>query len=550
MAAPTGTTHSARNQPEPLVRYDVFTSDAALSEAVTRHLPEEHLAQARRELSELGRSAGSARAQRWGRLAGQHPPRLLTHDRTGDRLDEVEYHPAYHRLLGHAVSAGLTDAWSRPGGHVRRTAGLLVWSQAEAGHCAALSTTHAVVPALRTEPAVAREWEPALLAHLYVQELLPIARKSGVLAGVAVTERQGGGARGVATHAEPLAGGGEYLLTGHKWFCTAPMSDAFLVLARAPGGPTAFWVPRVLADGSRNALRLERLKEQLGSRAEAVAEVSFDGSAWARRIGEEGRGAEVLAPAAAQVRLDCVTGAAATMRQAVAVAVHHCHGRAAGDGTLADRPLMRGVLADLALESEAATVLALRLAAAQDAGTEAERAFARIAVPAAKYWVTRRCTPLVGEALECLGGDGYVEEFALARLLRGSPLPAVAAGAGNVQALEVVRLLREEPACLDALLTEIGATRGIDHRLDAAARGLLGELAELADGQSRARRVVERLALVLQASLLVRYAPAEVSDAFCAGRLGVEAGAAFGTLPQTLDLSALVARARVAEWGR
>ncbi|MER5738071.1 acyl-CoA dehydrogenase family protein [Streptomyces sp. NPDC002262] len=540
--------HTVTNQAPPLVGYDVFTCDRALSEAVARHLPAELLDGVREELRRLGRAAGSEQVREWGELANAFPPRLRTHDRYGRRIDEVDFHPSWHRLLGKAVAAGLTDAWGRPGGHVRRAAGFLVATQAEAGHGCPVSMTHAAVPALRAEPELAAVWEPLAASRVYERGLRPAAGKAGVLLGMGLTEKQGGSdLRAVATSARPLAEDGAYLLTGHKWFCSAPMSDAFLVLARAPGGPTCFLVPRVLDDGSRNAFALQRLKDKLGNRSNASAEVEFDGTTWARRVGEEGRGLRTVMGMVAATRLDCVLGSAALMRQAVAQAVHHASYRAAFGGLLADKPLMRNVLADLAVESEAATVLGMRLAAAYDSGTERDLALLRIAVPAAKYWVTKRCVPVVAEALECLGGNGYVEESGLPRLLRESPLNSVWEGAGNVQALDVLRALRTEPAALDAYLREVGEARGADPRLDRAIRGLLAELADLDGVEARARRLAERLALVLQGALLVRWAPPEVADAFCAGRLGGEAGAAFGTLPHTLDLRAVVERARPVE---
>ncbi|MCW7986402.1 acyl-CoA dehydrogenase [Streptomyces platensis subsp. clarensis] len=539
------TTHSVTNQPPPLVGYDVFANDPALTEGITRYIAAERLGEVREELGTLGKAAGSTHAQQWGEQANAHPPVLHTHDRYGHRIDEVEFHPAWHRLLGHAVTSGLNDAWSRPDGHVRRTAGFIVWTQAEAGHGCPLSMTHAAVPALRAEPELAAEWEPLLTSQVYERELRPVAEKGGALAGMAMTEKQGGSdVRANTTRAEPLAAPGEYVLTGHKWFCSAPMSDAFLVLAQAPGGLTCFLLPRVLPDGSRNSFRIQRLKDKLGNRSNASAEVEFDGRTWARRVGEEGRGVATIIEMVAATRLDCVSSSAAVMRQAVTQALHHSAHREAFGGRLTDKPLMRNVLADLALESEAATTLALRLAAAYDGGTEQDRHFLRLAIPAAKYWVTKRCTPMVAEALECLGGNGYVEESGMPRLLREAPLNSIWEGAGNVQALDVLRALRREPEALNAFLTEIGAARGADHRLDRAIKGMLTELADLEGIEARARRLVERMALVLQGSLLVRHAPSEVADAFCASRLGGDAGAAFGTLPHTLDLAAVVERAR------
>ncbi|MFI1525348.1 acyl-CoA dehydrogenase family protein [Streptomyces griseus] len=538
------TTHTVTNQVPPLVGHDVFAADRALSEAVERHVAPGVLPVALEELGELGRAAGSAQVQEWGARANAHPPVLRTHDRFGHRVDEVDFHPSWHRLLGHAVSAGLTDAWGRPAGHVRRAAGFLVWTQAEAGHGCPLSMTHAAVPTLRTDPALAAEWEPLLTSHTYVEGLRNPMEKAGALLGMGMTEKQGGtDVRSNTTRAEALPGADGYLLTGHKWFCSAPMSDGFLVLAQAAGGLSCFLVPRVLPDGTRNVFAIQRLKDKLGNRSNASAEVEFDGT-WARRVGEEGRGVRTIIEMVAATRLDCVVGSAALMRQAVSQAVHHSAYRRAFGGLLIDKPLMRNVLADLALESEAATVLAMRLAAAYDEDTDEERAFLRLAVPAAKYWVTKRCSAVVGEALECLGGNGYVEESGMPRLLREAPLNSLWEGSGNVQALDVLRALQREPRALDAFLREVGRARGADHRLDAAIKGLLTELADLEGVEARARRVVERIALVLQGSLLVRWAPPEVSDAFCASRLGGDWGSAFGTLPHSLDLASVVARAR------
>ncbi|MEV5170115.1 acyl-CoA dehydrogenase family protein [Streptomyces flaveolus] len=537
-------THTVTNQPPPLAGYDVFTVDRALAEAVDRYTGADVLEEVRAELSALGRAAGSAQLLEWAVQANEQPPRLRSHDRYGHRIDEVEFHPAWHRLLGKAVSAGLTGAWTRPSGHVRRAAGFLVWTQVEAGTCCPLSMTHAAVPALRADAELAAEWEPRMASTLYDRELRPAGQKPGALFGMGMTEKQGGSdVRANTTAARPLAEDGTYLLTGHKWFCSAPMSDAFLVLAQAPGGLTCFLVPRLLPDGGRNVFLIQRLKDKLGNRSNASAEVEFDGT-WARRVGEEGSGVRTIIGMVTATRLDCALGSAGLMRQAVAQAVHHCAHRDAFGGKLIDKPLMRNVLADLALESEAATALALRLAAACDDGGEQERAFLRLAVPAAKYWITKRCAPVAVEAAECLGGNGYVEESGLPRLVRESPLNSVWEGAGNVQALDVLRALQREPGALDACLTEIGRAHGADHRLDRAVKDLFAELADLDGVEGRARRLVERLALVLQGSLLVRYAPPEVADAFCASRLGGDHGASFGTLPAGLDLESVVDRAR------
>ncbi|CAL9609694.1 acyl-CoA dehydrogenase family protein [Streptomyces sp. enrichment culture] len=539
-----GSTHLVTNQVPPLVGYDVFSADRALAAAVERHLEPELREEVLGELSALGRTSGSAQVQEWGAQANENPPRLRTHDRYGHRIDEVEFHPAWHRLLGKGVSAGLTAAWGRPAGHLRRAAAFVVWTQVEAGNGCPLSMTHAAVPALRADPDLAAEWEPRLTSMVYDRELRPAHQKAGALFGMAMTEKQGGSdVRANTTSARPLGRDGAYELTGHKWFCSAPMSDGFLVLAQAPDGLTCFLVPRVLPDGSRNVFRIQRLKDKLGNRSNASAEVEFEGT-WARRVGEEGRGVRTIIEMVAATRLDCVLGSTGLMRQAVAQAAHHCAHREAFGGKLVDKPLMRNVLADLAIESEAATTLALRLAAACDDGGEQERALLRIAVPAAKYWVTKRCPAVAVEAAECLGGNGYVEESGMPRLVRESPLNSIWEGAGNVQALDVLRALRREPGALDAYLREVGQARGADHRLDGAIKNLLTELADLEGVEGRARRLAERLALVLQGSLLVRFAPPQVADAFCAARLGGDGGAAFGTLPHTLDLAAVVERAR------
>lgn len=541
-------THSVSNQPPPLVDYDVYATDAALVEGVARYLDAERAAEVTAELHALGRRAGSAEAREWGAAANAHPPALRSHDRYGHRVDEVDFHPTYHRLVESAVAAGLADAVTRPQGQLRRTAGFYVWTQVEAGHGCPVSMTHAAVPALRAEPELAAAWEPLLTARAYDPGLRPAAEKAGALAGMGMTEKQGGSdVRANTTRAEPLAEAGAYALTGHKWFCSAPMSDAFLVLAQAPAGLTCFLLPRVLPDGTRNTFLIQRLKDKLGNRSNASAEVEFDGSTLAWRVGEEGRGVATIIEMVAATRLDCVTGSAAVMRQAVAQATHHAAHRAAFGGPLLERPLMANVLADLALEAEAATALALRLAAAHDAaagGSAADRHLLRLAVPAAKYWVTKRCTPVAAEALECLGGNGYVEESGMPRLLRESPLNSVWEGSGNIQALDALRALQREPQALNAFLTEVGHASGGDRRLDAAVKELLTELSDLEGIEGRARRVVERMALVLQGALLVRHAPTEVADAFCASRLGGEWGAAFGTLPTGAHLAAVVDRAR------
>jgi len=537
----SGHTHEVTNQAPPLVDYDVFTADRALREAVQRYdgVP------AVEELAALGVRAGSEEAQRWGAEANAHPPVLRTHDRYGNRVDEVGFHPAWHELLRVAVDAGLHGSpWgpdAGPSAHLRRAAGFVVWSQVEAGHGCPVSMTYAAVPALRADPAIAAEWEPRLQSRSYEGRLGTPGGKVGCLAGMGMTEKQGGSdVRSNTTRAVPLTSGragGEFLLTGHKWFCSAPMSDLFLVLAQAPDGLTCFVVPWVLEDGTRNVFRIQRLKDKLGNRSNASAELELDGT-WARRLGPEGRGVPTIIEMVTMTRLDCVLGSTALMRQAVVQASHHAAHRSAFGSRLVDKPLMRNVLADLAIEAEAATALAMRLATAFDHG---ERDLRRLAVAVGKYWVCKRAPLVVGEALECLGGNGYVEESGLPRLYREAPLNSIWEGSGNVSALDVLRVLQREQAAVDAFLAECELGRGADARLDAALNRLPKVLADAAEED--ARRVTEQMALTLQGSLLARHAPAYVSDAFAASRLDGDWGRAPGTLPRGLNTTAIVDRA-------
>jgi putative acyl-CoA dehydrogenase len=539
-------THDVLNQPPPLEGYDVFTADAALVEATER----EGAGWAVEDLTALGRLAGSPEAIAWGFDANRHAPELHTHDRFGNRVDEVAYHPAYHELMQVAVGHGLAGApWGvdRPGAHVARAAGFVTWSQVDPGHFCPVSMTYSVVPALRHAPDLAGEWEPRLVARAYDPRNVPAPRKPGVLAGMGMTEKQGGSdVRANTTRAEP-AGDGSWLLTGHKWFCSAPMCDVFLMLAQAPQGLSCFLVPRWLPDGDRNAgFRLQRLKDKLGNRSNASSEIELDRAvAWP--VGEEGRGVRTIIDMVGHTRLDCVLGATSTVRQAVAQALHHAAHRSAFGKVLVDQPLMRVVLADLAMESEANTLTALRLARAFDdaaRGAEGADAFRRVACAVAKYWVCKRQPTVVGEALECLGGNGYVEESIMPRLFRESPLNGIWEGSGNVICLDVMRALAREAGALDAFLAELDAAAGADRHLDAAVARVRAELGD-ADGiEARARRVVEAMALALQGSLLVRFGHPAVADAFCASRLAGEEGLALGTLPPTVDVGTIIERAR------
>ncbi|MFJ2029852.1 isovaleryl-CoA dehydrogenase [Streptosporangium sp. NPDC087985] len=536
-------THDVFNQAPPLTGHDVSADDALLA-----GMARENAGWATGELHRLGRLAGSAQALEWGRLANEHPPVLRTHDRYGRRIDEVEFHPAWHELMTVAVENGLhATPWAsaRPGAHVARAAKFYVWSQVEAGHGCPISMTYASVAALRHSSVLAAEWEPALASRSYDFGLRPPLGKRGVLAGMGMTEKQGGSdVRATTTRAEPLSDG-SYALTGHKWFNSAPMCDVFLVLAQAPGGLSCFLLPRVLPDGTRNAMRLMRLKDKLGNRSNASAEVEYHGAvAWL--VGEEGRGLRTILEMVNMTRLDCVIGSAAGMRYGVTQAVHHATHRSAFGRKLIDQPLMRNVLADLALESEAATTLMTRLAGATDrtiAGDRAESALRRTALAVGKYWVCKRGPVHAAEALECLGGNGYVEESQMPRLFRESPLNGIWEGSGSVAALDVLRALGREPEALEAFFAEVSLAAGADRNLDDAADRLRKSLGDLTDVEARARRIAEDMALVLQASLLVRLAPPAVADAFCASRLAGEAGRAFGTLPPRLDLDALVERA-------
>jgi putative acyl-CoA dehydrogenase len=535
-------THDVTNQPPDLAPYDA-AEDTALLEGLRREGAE----WAEEDIRRLGLRAGSAEAQEWAELANVHEPVLRTHDRYGNRIDEVDFHPSWHHLMRAAVAEGLAGApWAdeRPGAHVARTAGGLVWGHTDAGHGCPTSMTYAAVPALRAQPDLAKIYEPLLTSREYDPELRVPTEKPGLLAGMGMTEKQGGSdVRTNTTTAWPTAEPGMYQLRGHKWFTSAPMCDVFLVLAQAPEGLSCFLVPRILPDGSRNTFRIQRLKDKLGNRSNASSEPEFDGTlAWL--VGPEGRGVKTIIEMVNCTRLDCVMMSATLMRKTLVEAGHHVRHRSAFGARLIDQPLMRNVLADLALESEAATTLTLRLAGAADRavrGDAAESAFRRIATAVGKYWVTKRGTAFTAEALECLGGNGYVEESGMPRHYREAPLLSIWEGSGNVNALDVLRALKREPATAQALFDELALAKGADARLDAAVLRLEGQLA--AGSESGARRLVEQMALTLQASLLVRHAPAAVADAFCATRLGGDWGHAFGTLPDTADLDAVLNRA-------
>jgi putative acyl-CoA dehydrogenase len=535
-------THEVTNQPPPLPEYNVVLADPALCEGLLRWGRE----QDQGEVEALGELAGGSEARTWGDEADRNPPVLRTHSPQGERIDEVDFHPAWHRLLGTAVSYGLTaEPWTRPAGtgaHLRRAVGFVAWSQVEAGHGCPVSMTYAAMPVITGNPDLSDVWTPLLASREYDFGLRPHLQKCGAVAGMALTEKQGGSdLRSNTTAAAsmaggPIEGGQTYRLTGHKWFCSAPMSDVFLVLGQAPAGPTCFLVPRILDDGTRNAFALQRLKDKLGNRSNASAEIELDGT-WGVRIADEGRGIRTILDMVAATRLDCVLGSAATMRQALVRAIHHTRHRAAFGSNLIDQPLMRNVLMDLALESEAATTLGLRLAAAVDEGNTG---FSRLAVAVGKFWVCKRTAPMVAEALECLGGNGLVEENGVARLYREAPVNSIWEGSANVVALDVLRALTREPAAVPAFTAELDLARGADPRLDAAIAGASSAMqaaassADSSAAQSGARELVERLAVTLQACLLTRFAPISISEAFVASRLGKAHGHTFGTLPGDL----------------
>ncbi|TFV65750.1 DNA alkylation response protein [Blastococcus sp. CT_GayMR20] len=534
------TTHEVTNQVPPLIGHDPIAGDTVLAEACVRHADAATL----ESLADLGRLAGSEQAQEWGRLANENPPKLRTHDRYGHRIDEVEFHPAWHDLMRTAVGNGLAGApWadSSPHAHVRRAVGYFAWTQNEMGHGCPVTMTYAAVPALRSTPELAARYEPGLTSTVYQFGLAEPTGKRGLVAGMGMTEKQGGSdVRANTTRAVPQPDG-SYRLTGHKWFTSAPMSDVFLVLAQLEEGVSCFAVPRVLPDGSRNVFHLQRLKDKLGDRSNASSEVEFDGTTgWL--VGQPGRGVPAIIEMVNTTRLDCVLGSAATVRAALTQAIHHARHRRAFGALLVDQPLMQNVLADLALESEAATVLAVRLAAALDGG---ESAFLRLAGAAAKFWVCKRTPGVVAEAMEVLGGNGFVEDSGLPRLYRQAPLNSIWEGSGNVIALDVLRAMGRSSDTLAAVTAEIDLARGADSRFDDAVNRLSAELGNTDGLPFRARRIAGLLTLCLQGSLLLRHAPATVADVFCATRLAGDWGAVLGTLPADTPVDKIVERASI-----
>jgi putative acyl-CoA dehydrogenase len=541
-----GATHEVANQPPPLSPYNAFATSAVLRETLGVFDAE----WSRAALDTLGSRAGSVEAVAWGFAANENPPTLKAFDRFGHRVDEVTYHPVYHQLMTVAVAEGLHAAsWRdpKPGAQVARAAGFFLWGQTDAGHGCPISMTHAAIPALRVQPELARVWEPSIFSSVYDPQLRARSEKRGVLLGMAMTEKQGGSdVRANTTRATPTSRTGpgeEYTLVGHKWFCSAPMSDAFLVLAQAPAGLSCFLLPRVLPDGTRNVFAIQRLKDKLGNRSNASSEVEWSGTL-AYLIGEEGRGVQTIVEMVNFTRLDCIIGSAAGMRQATTQAAHHLAHRAAFGKLLIDQPLAQNVLADLQIEAEAAELTFMRVAQACDRASSdpREAAFKRVATALGKFWVCKRAAPHAAEALECLGGNGYVEESIMPRLYREAPLNSLWEGSGNVNALDVMRILAKEPLAVEAFLHELSLAAGTDARFDSAQRALEANLLDRADRERRARRLVEEMALLLQASLLVRFGNPAVADAFCATRLGGDWGRTFGTLPASTNFRTIVDR--------
>ena len=539
-------TQEVFNQPPPLVGYNLFTSDRALTEAVVR----EGAGWAIADLTRYGAKLGTPEVLELGALANRETPRLHAFDRFGRRIDWVEFHPAYHELMALQVAQGIhASPWSdpQPGAHVRRAAGLYMSGQVEAGTSCPISMTYAAIPVLRRAPAEVQAWLPKLLSRRYDPAHRPMSEKTGALMGMGMTEKQGGSdVRSNTTRAEPetRSGPGEaYRIAGHKWFFSAPMGDAFLVLAQAPGGLSCFFMPRWTPAGELNAIRLQRLKDKLGNRSNASSEVEFD-TALGWLIGEEGRGIATILEMVGYTRLDNVLGSPGVQRQALAQAIHHAAHRTAFQKRLVDHPLMAAVLADMALEVEAATALAFRLARAFDAQDDAsEGLLRRLVTPAAKFWVCKRGPMLAAEALEVLGGNGYVEDSGMPRLYRELPVYSIWEGSGNVVCLDVLRALRREPETLAALEAELAAARG-DPRLDARIEALLAT-ARAEVPESAARRLCRELVVTLQAALLLRHAPSFVAEGFIASRLG-GGGDAFGLTVEDADLRPIVERAAVA----
>ena len=539
-------THELSNLSNELCDYNMYSEDAALSEAVRR----EGGGWAERELTEFGKMAGSAGYLELGKLANQHLPELETHDRFGKRIDLVKFHPAYHQLMKTAIEHGLhASPWSepKPGAHVARAAKTYMHSQVEAGHGCPITMTFASVPALRQQSDLAAVWEPKITARVYDPRNIPVEQKQGITIGMAMTEKQGGSdVRTNSTRAYPLGSSGPgqaYELVGHKYFVSAPMCDAFLVLAQTSIGLSCFLLPRWRPDGTKNAMQVLRLKKKMGNASNASCETELRGAlAW--MVGEEGRGVRNIIEMVSMTRFDCMIGSSAGMRMAASQALHHCANRSAFGHVLNQQPLMQNVLADLALESEAALTLSMRIAHAMDhRSQEQEDLLVRLVTAVGKYWICKRTPNHAYEAMECIGGSGVMEDSMLPRLYREAPVNTIWEGSGNVQCLDVLRAISKTPTVLDAFFAELSLAKGANAALDRLSAALLKELKDLHDFEYRARDVVDRMALALQASLLLRHAPAFVSDAFCCSRLEQLGHHNYGSLPSGVDCAAIIARA-------
>ena len=542
-------THQVTNQPPEIGDYNPYLSDPTLRDAVGR----EGGGWAEDRLTALGAEIGSERVRALGHTANRQIPELRTHDRFGHRIDEVDFHPAYHQLMALAISHGAHSIpWTdnRDGGHVAHAAMQYLLTQAEAGICCPIAMAYAAIPTLRQHVGLAADWEPRLLANAYDPSCIPAAEKSGVTIGMAMTEKQGGSdVRANTTRAvlsDPKSD--EYALTGHKWFCSAPMSDAFMTLAQTEAGPTCFFLPRWRPDGTRNGFHIQRLKDKLGNRSNASAEIEYR-DAYAIRIGAEGQGVRTIIDMVQLTRLDATAAPAGMMRQAVVMAVHHATHRKAFGKRLVKQPLMQNVLADMVVESEAATLLAMRIAGAVDQSDKDQSAqlFARIAVPVAKFWINKQLPNFVYEAMECHGGAGYVEESYLPRLYREAPLNSIWEGSGNVICLDVLRTLHRSPDTAEAFLTELNCVKGVSPDLDAVIETVKNSLARSRIEEADARIVTESMALALQASLVVRHAPTAVADTYCASRLSDKRLRTYGTLSDCANVNDIIARAAIGQ---
>ena len=543
-------THTVENQPHALEDYNLYLEDRALREAVAR----EGASWAEDTLHAFGALTGSHELIELGFQANENKPVLHTHDRYGRRVDEVRFHPAYHRLMQISIEHGLhASHWSEPreGAHVARAAKFYMQSQVEAAHCCPITMTSAAIPALRLQPDVAAQWERKILARHYDPRNVPDSQKEAVTIGMAMTEKQGGSdVRANTTRAIPLGSGGPgqpYELVGHKYFVSAPMCDAFLVLAQAPGGLSCFLLPRWRPDGSKNPLQIQRLKNKMGNVANASSETELRG-AYAVMVGGEGRGVATILKMVSMTRFDCMIGSAAGMRQAAVQALHHCAQRAAFGKLLAEQPLMQNVLADLAIESEAALAMTMRIARALDSSerSESEKQLVRIGTAVGKYWICKRTPGHAYEAMECIGGSGVMEDSIMPRLFRESPVNSIWEGSGNVQCLDMLRAMQREPGSLEVFMAELQQAAGANRYLDQYVARLGREVADLADIEYRARGIVEKMVLALQGALLVRHGNAAVADAFCVSRLsGLGSGLVYGNLPRGVDCAAIIKRATV-----